>query len=516
MVFRAEMLPFLCSVAISILLAGFALQHREVRSARSLGWLMVCMAIWAGAYALSYSSVAIEDKRFWTTVKYLGAAPGPALWVVFAFRAVRADQFLTTPVVLVLWGWVATVLFAVFTNPWLQLFWKDLYIEAGRMEAVAVHGPVFAVYEYGIIFGIGFSILMFANALRTAPRLYRPQAVILMVAALVPLIGRILTLQFGIEILPGVDPVSLLLIVSGILFAIGIFRYDVLDVLALANRLVVDQIRAGVVVLDHAQRVISINQYARDLCVRVPAEGDELAAILPAAAELVLEDGVEDELEFADRKGAVGCYLVRVSEVGSPRTGRLGYALMLLDITARKAAERALEVFATTDGLTGASNRRKFFELAEREFAHLQRGGGSAGVLMIDVDHFKAFNDTHGHAVGDEVLRAVARACMETMREVDIFARYGGEEFVAWVDGDVDGVRRAAERVRAAVAARQVQGAQAPLGVTCSVGAAMIDAAGLQAAIERADAALYVSKRDGRNRVTLADPTPQTAQGAQG
>ncbi|MEW6280700.1 MAG: diguanylate cyclase [Candidatus Eremiobacterota bacterium] len=158
---------------------------------------------------------------------------------------------------------------------------------------------------------------------------------------------------------------------------------------------------------------------------------------------------------------------------------------------------------ATVDELTGVWNRRHFFELARREAARSQRSGAPLGVLMLDIDHFKKFNDSYGHAVGDAVLAEVAGRCHRVLRETDIFGRYGGEEFAAVLTdtGDEQAVRMVAERLREGVSERPLDTAEhGPLQLTVSIGAARGEE-DLEALLSRADAALYRAKAEGRNRV---------------
>lgn len=159
---------------------------------------------------------------------------------------------------------------------------------------------------------------------------------------------------------------------------------------------------------------------------------------------------------------------------------------------------------ATTDGLTGLSNRRSLFHLAERSFAAATRYDRPLTALMFDIDHFKRVNDTYGHGIGDEVLREIARRCESGVREVDILGRYGGEEFVAILpETGLDGAMGVAERLRTSVGGMPIETSAGPIPITISAGvAALGDAcASLKDLLEQADAALYDAKHRGRNRV---------------
>ncbi len=164
---------------------------------------------------------------------------------------------------------------------------------------------------------------------------------------------------------------------------------------------------------------------------------------------------------------------------------------------------------AVIDPLTGLHNRRYGLHHLDRVATRCRATGVRAGVVLMDIDHFKAVNDTHGHPIGDHVLARVAQALQDSLRVEDLLARIGGEEFLAILpDADLAQIRVVAERLRAAVEALRVPlpGSDTPLTVTLSLGVAMLedrDDAAVDA-LHRVDRALYCAKDDGRNRVRLA------------
>lgn len=167
-----------------------------------------------------------------------------------------------------------------------------------------------------------------------------------------------------------------------------------------------------------------------------------------------------------------------------------------------QALER-IQDLATRDSLTGLFNRRHMDELMQAEAQRCQRGGRSLCVALIDVDHFKAVNDAHGHGVGDEVLAAVARILAEGVREGDIVSRWGGEEFVVmFADADEQVAGQVLARVQYTLGAQAVSHRHAGLRITFSAGLAMLERdEQLASTIDRADQWLYAAKAAGRNRV---------------
>jgi len=197
----------------------------------------------------------------------------------------------------------------------------------------------------------------------------------------------------------------------------------------------------------------------------------------------------------------------RTAGVWSPTTRRLlnGAALEASSALSRAYSHQAAEAQASTDALTGLPNRRYFDEFCGL-LARRRRSGDAVGVLMIDIDRFKVLNDAHGHATGDEVLRAVGGAIVGAVREDDVPARYGGEEFVVLLRNPSPEIAlEVGERVRVAVASLDFRRLGVG-GVSVSVGVAVARQADqpIDELIARADQALYRAKRAGRDRVIAA------------
>ncbi|MBN1575798.1 MAG: diguanylate cyclase [Chitinispirillaceae bacterium] len=165
-----------------------------------------------------------------------------------------------------------------------------------------------------------------------------------------------------------------------------------------------------------------------------------------------------------------------------------------------------MERLATTDGLTELNNHRHFQELLAREIERSRRYKRPLALLIMDIDHFKTFNDTYGHPVGDLVLKEIAMCIRKSIRINDIPARYGGEEFVVIIpETSEKGAITTAERIRSTIEQHTIISLDRRLKVTISVGCSAYpeNAPSQQALIDTADKALYVAKENGRNRVVL-------------
>jgi diguanylate cyclase (GGDEF)-like protein len=173
-----------------------------------------------------------------------------------------------------------------------------------------------------------------------------------------------------------------------------------------------------------------------------------------------------------------------------------------------EALENALQEvhrLAITDSLTSLYNRRHFSKVGEEEVQRACRYGRSLSAIMMDIDYFKRVNDTFGHKVGDQILQGVAGSCRKELRGVDVVGRYGGDEFVILLpENDRAAAGKVAERLRKNIADIHINTAKGPVKITASLGVASVDCdkPSLETLLSRADKALYVAKKRGRNRVS--------------
>jgi diguanylate cyclase (GGDEF)-like protein/PAS domain S-box-containing protein len=193
-------------------------------------------------------------------------------------------------------------------------------------------------------------------------------------------------------------------------------------------------------------------------------------------------------------------YLVSTTVINPIHGGGVAVVGVGFDISDRKALEMELQRQASVDYLTGAYNRRKFMELLDGECARARRYDRRLAMIMFDIDHFKLVNDTHGHDIGDQVLREVVRRALGCLRQSDVLARWGGEEFAVLVpESRVDQAAQLAEKIR-------IDLHHVPIAVAGTIMASFGVAEyqpteTLEGFIKRADSALYRAKNAGRNRV---------------
>jgi diguanylate cyclase (GGDEF)-like protein/PAS domain S-box-containing protein len=223
--------------------------------------------------------------------------------------------------------------------------------------------------------------------------------------------------------------------------------------------------------------------------------------------EIALRDGSHEFEGWRVRKDGKRYWASTAISVllAKDATALIGYSVITRDLTEQRRAEDRLRVLAMTDPLTGALNRRSFFETAKREHARPGNAKGTLVVLLIDADFFKAVNDEHGHDAGDATLQRIVGDCQSEIRSSDVLARFGGEEFAILLPISTEtNARMIAERIRERIAASgRVPGAFA-CTVSIGVAASASPSETIEELINRADGALYGAKRAGRNRVAVA------------
>ncbi len=250
----------------------------------------------------------------------------------------------------------------------------------------------------------------------------------------------------------------------------------------------------------------------KELTARAEAMSKRLGRPIAPGFEVLMTTAVEGRRErhewtYVRKDGSRFPVLVGVSALMDEQRELRGFLAIGTDISDLRAARERLEQLAIRDELTGLYNRRHLLDVFNVGMARYRRHGKPMSVLMFDLDHFKAINDTHGHHAGDEVLRQLAEICPQQLRMEDTFGRLGGEEFLALLpETGPEQAVQVAERIRGVVEARNWEVAGNVLRVTVSVGVTHVlhGEEEFEDLLTRVDQALYAAKGGGRNRVCRA------------
>ena len=348
-------------------------------------------------------------------------------------------------------------------------------------------------------------ILLLIRFVRGSAKLRRQMA-LLIYGSLFPFIANLANV---LDIAPlGLDFTPLALSMGLVFFAVNLSRHKLIDITPAAFDMAIEKLDDAVVVVDNDWGYVYCNPQARVLfpvLARfsgtediVHAEGWP-ATLHPAA-------GKEVAFSHLSESGAETLQKAKVDPILNKRGKTIGHSITIHDVTEIMALLERLEELAITDSLTGAFNRRHFTTYAEAQMDLARRHDLRIGLLLLDIDYFKAVNDTYGHMAGDQVLCSVVQAISEKLRPQDMLARYGGEEFVVLTfEKSEESLMCFANLLKDAIEALSLTVEGKQISITASFGAVIIPpGASYGDAMAAVDKALYAAKANGRNRVEFA------------
>ncbi|WP_432537222.1 histidine kinase N-terminal 7TM domain-containing diguanylate cyclase [Kineococcus arenarius] len=499
-------------------------RRRATPAATALAGVCAGLALWSGISVPVHLDVPVAVQRWSVYCSFVGVLGCVVSLYLLArtvadphFRPARRQRAVLVAVPVL-------VLAAVATDPWHHLVFTQLDRVGDPPRLEGRFGPLFWVHTAWCYAVLASAVAHLLHARRRAPVAVRRQIGSLLLGAGVPLAGNVAVVTRP-DVFGSQDLTPLFFTVTALVDARAVLRQGLLRVVPVARAAVLETVTDAVVVVDAGGTVVDVNAAGRTMLtgarpdlpdpVGVPAR----SFLSPRALADLPCGHTGYALEYVP-----GLHLdVRITAIADHRGRALGRVVVARDVTEQVRTRQRLEdqlalverlraqlaEDSVRDPLTGLHNRRFLDTALATELERAARQGSSLGVLAVDVDRFKAVNDTHGHAAGDEVLVAIAGTLGSGMRRGDVAVRCGGEEFVVLLPGaDARAVHRRAEELRTACAALRVPvGGGALVRPTVSVGTAVHPADGADAAslLAAADRALYAAKAAGRDQVVAAD-----------
>ena len=528
--------PLLVSTIVITVVAMIAWKRRPAAGAAALAVLSLAVAIWCGGYAAYWALSQGQAQLVVSNASTIGASLVPPAFLVFMLDVTGRRRWLTRRLWLALGLVYGATLIVSWTNGWHHLWNASVAFRTrGGLQIVEVEtGPLYwffaILYSYSLILaGTGLLIHAFWHA----RGVYRNQYGLLLLAVVVAL-GPSLLSEAGLTPWPNLDLAPLGLAISGPLLAYALFSFRLLDLVPIARSLLVDIMLDAVIVLDRQQRVVDINPAALKLtgwAGRSPL-GQPAQRVLAAWPDLVARQADVFEANAQIQLDPAHTLQLSITPLHDPAGAILGRLIMLRDISALKQVEQDLHAANTRlradlaqienlqlalreqsirDALTGLYNRRFLEETLPREIARASRDVQPLSLIFVDLDHFKAINDSYGHAAGDQVLKAIGQFLAKAARASDVVCRYGGEEIIVFCPGmPLTTAAQRADEWRQGIGGLSTEVDGAALRVTISAGTAGFPLHGqsMAALIAAADSALYAAKAAGRNCVRTAAVPP--------
>jgi diguanylate cyclase (GGDEF)-like protein len=525
----------LVNTLIAISMAILLSRKRTAPGSRAMMMMFVSLAIWTLGYAMIMLSTTMAAKVAWLKFENIGIVTTPVFWLIFAIRYSRNDQWLPRPLLALLFLVPAITLTLLFSGRWMALYYSGVNVTAAGLGPVHIErGSWYLVQliQNYVLLVLGFALLLWQ--MFRLRELYRRQIAFVLAALIVPLALNFLY-QRGASLLPQWDPsvdlTPISFMITAVLISVGVLGLRLFDLIPIARNVVIENIPEMVLVVDSYNRILDANQVTFSWLGRSPGDiiGRNVVEVFSAWRDLAghFEDSYETRKEILVPGDPPRTYELTISPLSSRPGVFDGRVIVAHDVTARKAVEdeltranaalkleiaerellqEMLREQATRDPLTGVFNRRYLAEALESEVARAEREGTPISVVILDVDHFKEFNDRLGHKCGDLMLQALSTLLRQDSRRSDIISRYGGEEFVIVLPNTQLAVGTArAEEWRAMFESLEVAYEGHLVRATFSAGVACLPQHGTtsEAILRAADYALYESKANGRNQVTV-------------
>ena len=471
------------------------------RTVMSVYFALFCLAtaIYAFGYGMELTRTTEYGLKLWSRFQYLGMPFIVSFLLTFIVHFVSQGRRVN-PIVNFAPILASIIILTVRqTNQRHYLYYRGFYFnELGDALIMTFDkGPWYWIFAaYNVLCLTGSTVLIILYMFR-APKAYGRQATWLLMGTVIPLSPYLI---YVTGLVPGgIDIIPASIVVASFTYYVAIFRHDLFSLVPIGRDRLVETMSEAVLVLNTIEQVADVNPSARKaFCDNIADPiGRHIDEVFPMLSTL------DSEPRLVKYEGKAW-EMTRVPVDDGRRTA--GYLVLGHDVTERVNLVDRLERAAREDALTGLLNRHSWDRAVSTELLRLSRHGRFGSIIYLDLDGFKAVNDSHGHAAGDSILRAVGRVLKEGVRRPDLVGRYGGEEFVLFLpeihpEAAVD----VAERLRVDLYEGIRADKNVEVEVTGSFGVAggiITDDVTLEELVTKADNAMYESKRTGKNRVS--------------
>jgi diguanylate cyclase (GGDEF)-like protein len=501
------------SALLGVYLAAWARLHSRVPAASDFFWLFLCVALYSAGYAVEISHSDLSSILIAIRLEYFGLAFVAPMLLLFALHFVRGCAVPPSLYAAILFI-PSITLIIVLTIESHDLFYVNPRIDTTGYFPVLVFERGFwynVQYIYLLLTSLSSVVLFIVHAFRTS-RKKKHQAITMAVGSFVPLLSAVIYIA---GIVPGnIDLAPFALVISGVVYWFALFRLGLFELVPAAREMALDTIRDAFLVVNKNNILLDLNPAARSLpglSALNPGDDLEKNEYLGSHLKPLLQREV-NQVHFSLNHPLQGQFFYSADSYNlQPHFfSSSGISILIRDETETTMLMKKLSNQANLDSLTGLLNRRYLMQLGEQQLALARKHTRPLGVILFDLDHFKAVNDHYGHLAGDEVLKYIARRAENCLRSDDLLGRYGGEEFVVFLLGaDLSTSIAIGERIRQGIETIQVDFQGQSINISVSVGVYTAPINGNETLTEmlgQADRALYQAKHNGRNQVCSTLP----------
>ncbi|MFT8320300.1 MAG: histidine kinase N-terminal 7TM domain-containing protein [Bacillus sp. (in: firmicutes)] len=498
-----------------VILGIIAYWNRHIfEGTKTFVWLSAFSAIYSFGHALELTSTTMDGVMFWVVFQYIGMPFSAPATLILVLQYIGLAKLVNKKTYSFFYLIPALSFILIATNEYHHLFYKATeltYVKGTALLNITVgqwyivHGS----YTFGTLF-IG-ALLLVWYWVKTKSKHWK-QILTLIIGIILPVTA---SLSYLVGITPkGIDPVPIVMFFTSSMYLWAIISTHWLVVNPIAKDYIFESMRDGVIVLDLSSRVVEFNSLAKELFpyLNISQEIKKVDFIdkkILYSLERLKGSPVITEIKYSDLN-EMKYFQVKISSVSKRKGEIVGSIIVLIDITEHKKLEKQLQQLAYTDGLTNIYNRTYFSEQAKKLTINSLQSQQPVSFILFDIDHFKIINDHYGHACGDKAIKHIASVGKKILDNKGIFGRYGGEEFVICLpDFSLEQAGMFADELRTAIEGSLFYAGDKALKMTASFGVASIDCSNrlekVDELINKADQALYASKKNGRNMVYVAE-----------
>ena len=518
----------LLNTATALVIAVLLMRRPAAPGLISLVLVLSMLAVWSFGYAMITLVPSLELKRFWLRFENIGILTVPVFWLFFTIQYIRLDKWLNKYTGALFFVLPLVSMIFLLSNNWFHYYYASiqpvsnhggpLVIERGSWyKSVLFYPYLLQLISMGLLIWRAFQ---YRN-------IYRRQMLVLIGAVLIPVLFNVsyqLALSLGSVSSIRIDLTPISFTLSAALIAFGVFELHIFDLIPIARHIVMEHIPEMVFVVDAHNRVLDANVVTQKWLGKTYEEiiGRHPVDVFRDWPELVkrYQHANETREEIVVPGDPPRTLELVVSFLHDHLNNLQGRVIVAHDISEHKRLENELRVQLTEneslramlqeqairDALTNVFNRRFLAESLDKEISSAKREEKPISIVILDVDHFKNFNDTYGHKCGDVILQSIAQFLVDNTRREDIVCRYGGEEFVILMsNATLESAYERADSWRQMFATTIFEYEGLKLNATFSAGVASFPLHGLdgESVLRAADKALYQSKNNGRNLVTI-------------
>lgn len=483
----------------------WAFNNRKASGALEFALFMLSVSLYTFGYALEISHTDLPSVLIAVKLEYTGIPYMAYFALLFTYRFITGRPLHKTLIVLLAVIPVIST-FLVYTVEFHSLFYIEPEIIDNKFFPVLTFkkGPFYIIrYAYQQLLALA-SVIFLIYRLTVESKKRRAQIYSLIAAQTIP---GVIAVIYYFGFIPGgldINPFSAFIV--GIIFSLAILKFGLFEIVNRGREVALDSIGEAFILLDNSGIIHDLNVSAIKLKFINLKKGSPLpedndfSDILQNAL-----DNTESNFEYVYNLSKTEKLYYKVNIYNYRR----GTAVIAHDFTETMQLMNRLKYKATFDYLTNIRNRRSIIESAIREMNISRRKQTPITFIMADIDHFKDLNDKYGHIFGDKVLIKIASSLTSGLRSIDLVGRYGGEEFLMICpDTDKEDGISTAERLLTEISNISINQSDAIISISCSFGVhtyKIEEDLSIDEIISKADKALYISKKNGRNRVTYID-----------